>query len=54
MKSTALIHEIVESLPVENRKSAMRGIKALRLQVKKEVIKTIRNADKLLTLMYEQ
>jgi len=54
MKSTALLHEICESLPVENRKETMRAMKALRLQVKKEVISTMRNADKMITMLYNK
>ena len=53
MKSTKLMHEIVESVPVENRRDVMAALKALRLQTKSEVISTIRNAEKLITLLYE-
>ena len=54
MRSTETIHEIVELVPVDDRKKAMAALKNLRLQVKKEVIATINNADRMIELLYKK
>ena len=53
MKSTQLIHEIVSEFGSEDNRDLYRALKALRQQTKKEIISTIRNAEKLIDLHYE-
>lgn len=54
MKSTALIHEIIDEFGSDDNRGLYKALKALRLQVKSEVIGTIRNASRLVTVLYEK
>lgn len=52
MKSTVMIHEIVESMQVEDRQEMMKALLALRMLVAEEVVSCQRNANKMIKLLY--
>jgi len=52
MKSTEKLHSIVESMPEEDRQAMMRDLRELRLLVAHEVTGAMRNANKMVQLLY--
>lgn len=52
MKSSLLIHEIVESMQVEDRQEMMKALLALRIQIANEVVSASRNPNKMIKLLY--
>ena len=54
MKSTVKIHEIVEAMPVDDRREMMRDLKELRILVAEEIVSAMRNSNKMINLMYSK
>lgn len=54
MRSTSLIHEIVCRFGSDDNRDLYKALKALRMQVRKEVISTILNADEMIKLKYQK